>query len=347
VNDRVTRRTFVASLGMTAAAAAGAGAAPTRAASGNKREAMLSFKGGGAGPGYVPAAFFLHFGEDARFGKAAIEKHLEYYRFTGMDFVKIQYERTFPPLAGIKAPTDWKSMPRYGLDFYRPQLEVIDALVRAKKDEALVLVTLYSPFMCAGHTVGRETLVRHLEADGAAVDRGLDTVTASVLEFVAECRNLGVDGFYASTQGGEAGTFRDPGTFAAHVKPHDLRVQREIDARFAFNILHVCDFEAPYADYAAFTDYPGHVVSCSPHLKAGTLSLRDVARHFGRPVIGGMDRKGVLSTGSNEEVGREAEKALRDAPERFVLGADCTIPGDGRWEAVRTAIAVAHAYRRG
>jgi uroporphyrinogen decarboxylase len=308
---------------------------------------MLSFKGGGPGPGYVPAAFFLHFDESAHFGQEAIDRHLEYYRYTGMDVVKVQYERNFPPRPEISTPADWKTMPRYGLDFYRPQLEVIDGLVKAAGQEALVLITLYSPYMCAGHTVGRELLARHVEADGAAVDRGLDTITASLLDFVAECGNLGVDGFYASTQGGEATTFRDPALFEQHVKPSDLRLQREIEARFGFNILHVCDYVAPYADLRTFTDYPGDVVSCGHWLTTGAVSMRELADFFGRPVMGGMDRRGALSTGTSAEIRQEAERVLRDAPERFILGADCTIPGDGRWEGIRTAVAAAHSWRGG
>ena len=81
-----------------------------------------------------------------------MEKHLEYFRFTGMDLVKIQYEKTFPPIAEIKKPEDWAKIPFYKLDFYQPQLETVKGLVREAKKEALVLVTLYSPFMCAGHT---------------------------------------------------------------------------------------------------------------------------------------------------------------------------------------------------
>ena len=81
-----------------------------------------------------------------------MQKHLEYFRHTGMDFVKIQYERTFPPIATIKRPEDWRKMPSYPLDFYEPTLSAVGGLVKAAKKEALVLVTLYSPFMCAGHT---------------------------------------------------------------------------------------------------------------------------------------------------------------------------------------------------
>jgi uroporphyrinogen decarboxylase len=342
MDDPVTRRRFVASLGMTVAAAA-ASAAPT--AKPGKREALLSLKSG-PGPGYVPAAFFLHFDEPFRLGKPAVEKHLEYYRATGMDFVKIQYERTFPPKPEIKTPADWKSMPRYGLDFYAPQLEAVEGLVKAAGHDALVLVTLYSPFMCAGQTVGRPVLVKHIEEDGEAVRPGLEAITDSLLGFVQECRRLGVDGFYASTQGGEAGTFRDPALFKKYVMPHDLRVMKEIDASFRFNILHVCDYEAPYADLAPFVDYPGHVVSCPSHFTTGAVSLREFARRFDRPVMGGMDRKGVIATGTDEEIRRAATDVLKTAPNRFILGADCTVPGTARWEGLRTAIDTAHAFRR-
>ena len=343
MDDPVTRRHFVASLGLTVAAAAASGAPPAKP---GKREALLSLKGG-PGPGYVPAAFFLHFDERSRLGKPAVDKHLEYFRSTGMDFVKVQYERTFPAKPEIRTPADWKAMPRYGLDFYAPQLEVVEGLVKAAGHEALVLVTLYSPFMCAGHTVGRPVLVKHLEEDGEAVRPGLEAITESLRGFVRECRRLGVDGFYASTQGGEAGTFRDPGLFAKYVTPYDLRLMKEIDETCRFNILHVCDYEAPYADLTPFLDYPGHVVTCSPRLTTGEVGLRELARRFGRPIMGGMDRKGVIGTGTDEEIRQAVTDVLRAAPDRFILGADCTVPGDARWEGLRTAIATAHAYRRG
>ena len=344
MNDPVTRRRFVASLGLTVAAVASGDA---EGETPNKREVLLSLRKGGSFPGYVPAAFFLHFDERAHFGKPAVEKHLEYFRFTGMDFVKVQYERTFPALPEIRTPGDWKAMPRYGLDFYKPQLEVVEGLVKAAGHEALVLVTLYSPFMCAGQTVGRSVLVKHIEEDGEAVRAGLDAIAESLLGFVRECRRLGVDGFYASTQGGEKGTFRDPSLFGTYVTPYDLRLMNEIDETCRFNILHVCDYEAPYADLTPVLRYPGHVVSCSPRLTTGDVGLRELGRRFGRPIMGGLDRKGIVATGTDDEIRRAVTDVLKAAPDRFILGADCTVPSEARWEGLRTAIATAHAFRRG
>ena len=155
-------------------------------------------------PDGVPAAFFLHFPRECHAGQAAIDKHVEYFCHTGMDFFKIQYEFPFPHRPEIRTPDDWIKMPSYGREFYQAQLEVVEGLVQSAQGEALVVQTLYSTFMSAGHTTNDRTITEHLRADPEAVKPGLETITESILWFVRECIKLGVDGFYASTQGGEA-----------------------------------------------------------------------------------------------------------------------------------------------
>ena len=59
---------------------------------------------------------------------------------------------------------------------------------------------------------------------------------------------------------------------------------------------------------------------------------------FGRPFMGGIERLGVIATGTPEQVRQEAEKALAAAPDRFILAADCTVPGETPWENLRSAI---------
>ena len=54
----------------------------------NKRESVLSLLDKDKQQQHIPAAFFLHFDPTCHHGQAAIDKHLEYFRYTGMDFVK-------------------------------------------------------------------------------------------------------------------------------------------------------------------------------------------------------------------------------------------------------------------
>lgn len=312
----------------------------------NKREAMLSLLDDGPRQDYVPAAFFLHFDKVYHQGQGAIDKHLEYFRHTGMDFVKIQYERTFPRLPEIETPDDWTRMPLYGEDFYEPQLNVIRGLVQAAKQEALVLVTLYSPFMCAGHTAGSDNLTRHMVDSPEKAKKGMEIVTESLMLFVKRCIEAGVDGFYASTQGGESNRFEDSGPFEECIKPYDLAIMEEINRSCIFNILHVCDYEGPYDTLSPFLDYPGDVVSCSRTIGEEELSLKRLAEIFDRPIMGGLDRKGTIATGTKDQVITLVKEILRDAPDKFVLGADCTVPGSTSWDNLRAAIDTAHQFRR-
>jgi uroporphyrinogen decarboxylase len=297
-------------------------------------------------PPYIPAAFFLHFGPAYQRGQAAVDRHLAYFRQTGMDFVKIQYEHPFPPVPGIRRPEDWAKMPFHKLDFYQEPLRVVEGLVKAAKPEALVLLTLYSPFMFAGQAAG-ERVIEHIRQDPEQVKRGMEIITESLKLFVRECIRLGLDGFYTSTQGGEDGRLaagNDRALFDACVRPYDLALMEEANRGTLFNILHVCDYHLPYASLAPYTNYPGQVVSAGLELTGGRLSPQEVSRLFGRPYLGGLDRQGVIATGSLEEIRQVVENLLKTAPRRFILGADCTVPGETSWDNLKTAISAAHDF---
>src|SRR5271166_3710589 len=115
----MNRRTF---LGVSAAAALtrSSFAAPAPV---NKRERMLGWLAGQGTPNYTPAAFFLHFGDGYKAGSAAAKRHLEFFRQTDMDFLKIQFEQTYSHQEFLQKPADWSKLKLARLDFYEPQLQ--------------------------------------------------------------------------------------------------------------------------------------------------------------------------------------------------------------------------------
>jgi uroporphyrinogen decarboxylase len=308
----------------------------------NLRETMLGLAENRGTPGYVPAAFFLHFDPAFHRGQAAVDRHLEYFHATGMDFVKVQYEHPFPRMPQITRPEDWEKTPRFDQHYFAEPLEVISGIVKAVKKEALVVVTLYSAVMHAAHATSRDLLTEHLQQDPERTTRGLKIIDESILVFVRECVKRGVDGFYASTQGGEADRFRDPSLFTRYLKPIDLLVMNEINRLCPFNILHVCDYHGVYADLAPYLDYPGQIVNCGTRLRSGERTPGELSRMFARPFLGGMDRHGVLVTGTREQIQRQVQQVLHHAPPAFALGADCTVPSDISVENLKTAIETAH-----
>ena len=229
----------------------------------------------------------------------AIRSHLEYFRATNMDFVKVQYEIAVPRLENIKSPKDWAKIPVYKKDFFAPQLDVIEALVKELKSEALILPTVYSPLSLAQQTIGSDA-VQHIKQDPDAVSIGFKAITESILNYMNEAIRIGVDGFYISTQGGNSMFFDNGILFEKVIVPYDKIISQEASDKALMNILHVCDYgEAYYRQISQFATYPGSIINAPNQLLDGTpIKPQEVQSTFKRPVMGGLDRLGILAKGS-------------------------------------------------
>jgi len=346
------RRNFLKSVGVLSAAGItgvgsslllnSCGSSPTI----NKREAVLQLIANTGKSDYIPTGFFVHFGEGYQWSNAAVSRHLEYFKAIDMDFVKIQFESLFPAISSIKQPGDWAKMPFYKKDFYEKQLYVVKELVKQGKKHAPVIATYYSPFMCAGHSVTSQLVTEHLKQDPENVKKGLEIITESVMIFVKECKELGVDGFLAPTQGNEGFRFQDPNIFLEYIKPTDMVVMNEINEGCICNVLHICDYDGAYDDLSAFLDYPGHIVNLSDVVAGKRVPWNELYKLFGnRPMMGGLEKRGPILTGTDQEISAEVNKVLAEAPERFILGAECALLGEVNWKKVRTAVDTAHNFQ--
>ena len=65
-----------------------------------------------------------------------------------------------------------------------------------------------------------------------------------------------------------------------------------------------------------------------------------------RVEIRGLERKGTIAKGSLKAVRKLAKDILAEAPERFMLAADCTVPSETLWNHLKAAIEVAHRYQK-
>jgi uroporphyrinogen decarboxylase len=340
----LTRRNLIRGVAAASLGSAACGQTARRAKS--KRDRMQDVLNMQARPGYVPAGFFMHFGVK---GDAAVKAHLDYFRATGMDFVKIQFDEqslTLPSKDLVKTPRDWHRIPVVPEKFWEPVLYLLKNLVREAKSEALIIQTLYSPYQMAKQTVPWNVLVEHAKQDPDAVCRGMENITLSLLHFVQAAARLGVDGFYTCTQGGETNRFADRALFQRAVKNHDMLLCKEAAQLVPYNIMHICDYDGTYRDFAArFQDYPGQVINVPLAAEDKPFPLRQAAEMFRRPVMGGLDRKGAWTTGTPEDAKKAAIAVLKDAPANFILSADCTVSQKTPVENLRMAIRTAHEYR--
>jgi len=312
----------------------------------NKRELLEGLITLEAKWNYIPASFFTHFSKECHTGRAAINKHIDFFRYTDMDFVKIQFEQSFPKLDFIRRPKDWTAMPRYNSEFFREPIEIVKGLIKELKKEAIIIQTIYSPYMCAANSTSYELITKHVSEKPDLVMKGLAIIRDSLQCFIDDCVKEGIDGFYFSTQGGEHQRFENKNDFEGYIQPFDLSLLMEIDSKTPFNILHICDYWLLYDSVDIFTKYPCKIVSCPIALNNGQqVHANELYKIFMKPILGGMNRKGAIQTGPIKEIEKDVNKVLARAPDRFILGANCTI-ANANWDYLRSAVFLAHDYRR-
>ena len=315
----------------------------------NKRERILQVLDQSRPNEYVPAAFFLHF--ENKLGRKAVQDHKDFYRATNMDFVKVFYEIAVPKV-DIQTGKDWEKVPVYGEDFFEPQVAVIEDLAREFKGEAFILPTVYSPLALAHQTLGRgnhQNFKKLVEENPAAFGKAIKNLSLSIENYLRAARKRGADGFYVSSQGGD-GNSLSPEIWNKYVREWDKHVSEVANEIGEINILHICDFGTPFKNAEAlyaFADYPTSIINVPLKFSDGsTLNLKEAQKRFGRPIFGGLERLGVIATGTVEEAKAAVDEVLKNASPNFILGADCTVPGDTDWDKLRAVIDYAHTWRQ-
>lgn len=319
--------------------------AQTSATFQNKRELLLSVLDQSKPNDYIPVEFFQHFGDGKNQGKVAVDNHIKYYDQTHADFVKLDYRGVKPKHVDVKTPADWKKV-KFDLSVFDDQLNVIEALAKKYKGETFVLPTVFSPIktlsQIIGEVPGDAAVIELINKDPEAVKPALEEVVKATEYFIREARKRGADGFYVSSI---AHIVELGQNFYNVVRPYDKRVS-EIAAEVApFNILHICG--VGYTDIDSYRDYPASVINFPTKLTYGARTLKQVSEDFGRPVFGGLDNSAnsILATGTIEEVKREIDKVLANAPQNIIFGADCTAP-DISYEKIAAIADYVHTWRQ-
>lgn len=303
----------------------------------NKKEVMDCFVAGTLPASYAPAAFFVHFASNQKEGEAAVQAHLQYFLETNQDILKVQFEQSAPWIQTLEAGGDW--MPE---DFYRPTLEIISQLQKIAGADVYVLPTIYSPYQVARQSLGEKRIVEAAKSQPEVLKSVLDAYKRALLWLIRECKAVGIQGFYTPTQGGEMKFYEVPGFFDTFIRPYDLEVMGECNKDTRLNILHICDWEGTYDDLTRYKDYPGQIVNTPNSLNGKPFTLVDAYLLFGRPILGGFNRKGEINKVSTDKVCEMTQQILTDGPVgRVMIGADCTV-SSAPHANIHAAVATAH-----
>lgn len=304
-----------------------------------KREIMQDFLKGEKHGNYVPTAFFMHF--PAQVGQDAVFYHVRHLARTGMDLLKVQFEQHQPNIK-VETAKDWEQIQPLPRDFYQPTVQVVKEVVDIVGHETMVLPTIYSPFQVLRMQIGIPAVIRWAKEDPDQIMRALRIYADALLNFARDCKELGVDGFFTPTQGGENIYNEVPDFFERFIRPFDMEIMKECNEGTHCNILHICDWEGPYDDLSRFVSYPGQIVN-APNMVAGKpFTPSDAEKMFNRIALGGLDRKGVINKGTPEEIKAEVKKLIEGNSDRLMVGAECTVDNKTAIENIRAAVRTAH-----
>ena len=301
----------------------------------------------------VPVSFSVHFPKDQKFGEAAVEAHLRFFRETDTDILKLMNENLTPDMGAIQTPEDWKQVKTMTMQdsYMQDQMELAKRVLDLSDPDAFRIGTLHG--ICAstihpiehryGYVEVRQMLCEHLRQNKGPVLDAMKRIADVQCGLARSYVEAGMDGVYYAALGGENRFFTDE-EFAEYIEPFDKQIMAAIREAGGTVMLHICkdglNMER-YASYGPLADVVNWGVYEAPY------SLEEGKKLFaGCAILGGLahDRGSVLYNGNEEQI-RAAVKALieENGKEKFIIGADCTMPGDIPYAKLRAVVEAARA----
>lgn len=304
----------------------------------NKRELIERVLDQSKAPEIIPAAFFHHFPD--KFGPKAVEEHIAFFHATGNDILKVQYE-TLPPQWEIKTAEDFSKVEILPEEYFEPQLQVIEELAKQLKDSALIIPTVYSPLLILHQAAGKE-VDEVIKKYPTAAEPAFEKLAKSIENYIRAARKRGADGFYVSSHGGNIEFFgQDSEVWTKYLRKWDKYISEVADSVAPLNILHICGGE--YENLDAWADYPGTIINL-PEFDVN--KLRHAQEVFKRPILGGLDHRGVLINGTLEEVYAQVDSVLTKGPKNIIIGANCTVPDSTASDRLHAIVEYVHNWRQ-
>lgn len=120
----------------------------------NKKERVIAAIRGDV-PDHVPVGFSLHFPRIAKTVEEDLKFHLDFFRETDTDIIKIMNENLVPDFGEIRTPDDWNKIPALSLNdsFMLNQIELVKRIMDQADPDAFSLGTLHGICASAIHPI--------------------------------------------------------------------------------------------------------------------------------------------------------------------------------------------------
>ncbi len=220
----------------------------------------------------------------------------------------------------VTRPADWEAL--RPLDPGRGMLATqIDALRRVGEGlsgEVPFLATVFSPLSMAKHLAGNETALRHMRQSPDAFQRGLETLTESIVRFIDAARATGIAGIYYAVQHA-AYPLLSRDEFQTFGRPYDRRV---LDAAGDLwcNMVHL---HGRHVMFDLVADYPVPLLNW--HDRETGIDLAEGLRAFPGAASGGVGQWTIHRDGPEALLAEVVDARAQTGGRRLLLGTGCVI----------------------
>lgn len=296
---------------------------------------------------HVPAGFSLHFPADQNSGEAGVQAHLDFFRETDTDILKVMNENLVPDYGTIKAPGDWACIGKIDANtpFIHRQLEFTKEILGRCEPDGFTMGTLHGITASSIHPIEhvygydpvRTLLTEHLRENSQPVLDAMARIAEGMCCLARGYAEAGVDAVYYAALGAERRWFTDE-EFAEWIAPFDKLILSEIQKAGCKAFLHICKDGLEMGRYAGYNDVCD-VVNWG--IYEAPCSVEDARKIFpSKAIMGGLaNRSGVMVEGTLEELAQAAKDAVaRYGSTGFILGADCTLPTEIDYKRIRAMV---------
>ena len=308
----------------------------------------------GEEPDAIPSCFSLHFPEECNSGEAGVRAHLDFFRDTDTDILKIMNENLVPNYGRMDTADQYEALlPAFGVRdaWMQRQLDFTKRILDGCDPQAFTLGTLHGITASSIHPIEKMGLNYHeartmqaalLRENPKKMLSAFQRITDGMCELARGYIEAGLDAVYYAALGGERCYFTDE-EFAEWIEPFDKQIMAAVREAGGYCFLHICksglNMER-YRNYSSACD----VVNWGVH--EAPMPLEDGRRMFpGKTVMGGLpNRHGVLVDGDANAVREAVENVIAAWGRRgLIIGADCTLATEQDLALVRAAVEAARA----
>lgn len=296
----------------------------------------------GQKPARLPVALWRHFPVDDQSPASLAAATLNFQHTFDFDLVKVTPSSSFC-IRDWGAVDTWNGNPEGTRDFGDPvikdppdlrnltklnpkngalaaQIECLGLLKKELGNQTPLLQTIFSPLSQMKNLVGKANLGSLLRQFPDLLHEGLRIITDSIVCFIEECKQTGIDGIFYAVQHASFDQMTEQ-EFIEFGKHYDLSILKMAN-NFWLNMAHI------HGDNLMFdeiVDYPVHILNW--HDRHTEPSLKIALQKFNGAVCGGLRRWETMALGTPVDIEKEVFDAVEQTGGRnFILGTGCVLP---------------------